>query len=70
MLAHPQRAMIPRTMQGNGMRRVEGSRFRPKPRPYRIVLWGEVDQSKLPGILERIQHHNLKFVDETRRPCR
>lgn len=71
------------------MRRVEGSRFGPRPRPYRIVLrgelgerfaaefegmfmesgggktflWGEMDQSKLHGILERIQHYNLEIID-------
>lgn len=76
-------------MQGDGASRVENSRFGPGPKPYRIVLrgelgdrfaaefegmsmetgdgktylWGEVDQSKLHGILESAQRYNLEIVD-------
>lgn len=76
-------------MQGNGSSRVEASRFGPGPKPYRIVLrgelgdrfaadfegmsmdatngktylWGEVDQSKLHGILESVQRYNLEIID-------
>lgn len=76
-------------MRGKGVRHVEGSRFGPMPRPYRIVLrgelgerfapgfegmhmetgggktylWGEVDQSKLHGILEHVQRYNLEIID-------